>query len=275
LVHAEGDGAPSASPGTTAMSEPPGRWKGDHGLVAGAGGQRHCGKAKAPALPERVAPAGPLPMAGDVFDDGASDVDAEVFAIVRPPSPQGGATFGRGDLASTSIPDSRWWLRGHSEEGGAHCHASSARGLPPSERGREEEGDRCHASGAHETRSCEPFADDRTTVILQKIPETLDGEGMKRALDALGFSSRYDAVYVPMKDPPNGRNLGYGFVNFVGPSDAAACIRTCTGKPFGDASPRRVCVAAYAKNQGAMTSARAEARARKERKAKRKTTEHP
>jgi len=47
------------------------------------------------------------------------------------------------------------------------------------------------------------------------------------------------------------RNLRYAFVNFSSPSGAVRCINVCTGKPFGSATSGLVCVAQFAREQGA------------------------
>lgn len=113
----------------------------------------------------------------------------------------------------------------------------------------------------------------RTTIMLQRIPNTYTELDVRRTLGELGFAGLYDAVYVPMKNGETGRNVTYAFVNFLRPADAVSCIRTCTGRPFGsDASSAdagRVCIAEYSNRQGAAyTSSRASARAQRSKKTK-------
>lgn len=229
-------------------------------------------KARAPALPDRVASLGPLSPAGRVFEDSADDIVQEasigvrtppgVLADASSPSDSSAPAESSGDAvscrvsaeaerapAATMVPEPRWQEHRQRGVGG------TASGYSTGSRGEslacpEDPGDRAPPE------ACEG----RTTVILQCIPQRLDGNGVRSVLDELGFSGMYDAVYVPMKDPPNGRNLSYAFVNFVSPEGAKACIRDCTGRPFGDAETSRICAASYSRCQGlAYTSTRAEA----------------
>lgn len=94
----------------------------------------------------------------------------------------------------------------------------------------------------------------RTTVMLQRIPPTLNSDSVRRVLDDLGFEGRYDAVHVDV--PMNRRstlNMRYAFVNFCTPEDAAICISTCMGRPFGsqesDGDSSFICNADYAHRQ--------------------------
>mmetsp|Transcript_133064 Transcript_133064/g.384909 ORF Transcript_133064/g.384909 Transcript_133064/m.384909 type:complete len:248 (-) Transcript_133064:77-820(-) len=90
----------------------------------------------------------------------------------------------------------------------------------------------------------------RTTVVIQGISPGLDRESVARLLDGLGFGGRHDAVHVPHN---NGAKLHMctAFVNFLGPEDAAQCIRRCTGRPFGDWDGDVLCNVQYANVQGA------------------------
>lgn len=102
-----------------------------------------------------------------------------------------------------------------------------------------------------------------TTLMVQCIPLHLDEDDVRAILDERGFSTRYDAVYVPRNNRKN-INLGYAFVNFHCADSAAACISACSGLPFGDSEEQRPCSMAYAKAQGfASMSARAGAAAAK------------
>lgn len=100
--------------------------------------------------------------------------------------------------------------------------------------------------------------DSRTTVMLQRISYDLNEDGVRCILDQRGLTDSYDAVYVPRNAKKN-VNLGYGFVNFLDSSKAAACIELCSGRLFGEGMPPRMCSADYAKNQGCMHMAKCEA----------------
>mmetsp|Transcript_110693 Transcript_110693/g.309347 ORF Transcript_110693/g.309347 Transcript_110693/m.309347 type:complete len:270 (-) Transcript_110693:33-842(-) len=91
--------------------------------------------------------------------------------------------------------------------------------------------------------------EDRTTVMLQRIAYDLDEDAVRHVLSRLGFEEEADAVYVPRSTKKN-VNLGYAFVNFTRPEDAAACIRECSGRTFGNSGPARTCSAAYSRAQG-------------------------
>jgi len=97
--------------------------------------------------------------------------------------------------------------------------------------------------------SAEATTEDRTTVMLQRISYTLDENGVRRLLDQRGFRGTHNAVYVP-RNPKRDVNLGYAFVNFVLPEQAAACIRVCSGCPFGEGEQNRNCSIAYSTAQG-------------------------
>lgn len=88
-----------------------------------------------------------------------------------------------------------------------------------------------------------------TTVMLQRIPESLDRVAVMRVLDDMGYRGRYDACHVPRRSSKK-ISLGYAFVNFLSPEDAADCISNCSGRPFGGLSDRQ-CVVAYSHEQGA------------------------
>lgn len=112
--------------------------------------------------------------------------------------------------------------------------------------------------------------DARTTVILQRIPDTLDADTVRTVLGAMDLADAVDALAVPMRSTRPRRNASYAFVNFTTPEDAERCIRQCTGRPFGNADPTRVCVAEYAHTQGAAhVLSRAEGRAQRSSRGKR------
>lgn len=92
-------------------------------------------------------------------------------------------------------------------------------------------------------------AETRTTVVLLGIAVDLDEDGMRKILDERGFAGRYNAVYVP-RNAKKDANLRYGFINFLHPEGAAACIQTCSGRNLGPSEPHRVCNVKYARVQG-------------------------
>eukprot|EP00429_Kryptoperidinium_foliaceum_P015230 CAMPEP_0176042468 /NCGR_PEP_ID=MMETSP0120_2-20121206/21072_1 /TAXON_ID=160619 /ORGANISM="Kryptoperidinium foliaceum, Strain CCMP 1326" /LENGTH=208 /DNA_ID=CAMNT_0017375877 /DNA_START=126 /DNA_END=752 /DNA_ORIENTATION=+ len=92
-------------------------------------------------------------------------------------------------------------------------------------------------------------APDQTTVMLQRISYDLDEDGVRCILDLRGSLGAYDAVHVPRNIRKN-TNLGYAFVNFIDGHQAAACARECSGRPFGNGQPARMCTVAYSAKQG-------------------------
>jgi len=58
-----------------------------------------------------------------------------------------------------------------------------------------------------------------STLVLQKLPKTLDRASLLAFLDMQGFRGHYDFLYLPL-NYKSGLSLGFAFVNFV--SNAAA-----------------------------------------------------
>lgn len=56
--------------------------------------------------------------------------------------------------------------------------------------------------------------DPRTTIMLRNLPNNYTCDMLLDLLDSLGFSGRYDLVYLPV-DFSTGAGLGYAFVNLV------------------------------------------------------------
>mmetsp|Transcript_47534 Transcript_47534/g.133813 ORF Transcript_47534/g.133813 Transcript_47534/m.133813 type:complete len:239 (+) Transcript_47534:126-842(+) len=187
-----------------------------------------------------------LTPAGRVFEDssdgsGAGEVqdDADDVVGVFAGSRQAGRMTARGVAKERLLQDSC----GKQVEASWETSRSTSRG----------DGSTTSTSrtGTDDTGPVPP--DGRTTVMLQRIPESFGEEAVRRTLDGLGYHGRYDAVYVPMKHSARSRSMRYAFVNFLIPEDAAECIRCCVGRPFGEAAPGEaelMCNADYANMQG-------------------------
>jgi len=67
--------------------------------------------------------------------------------------------------------------------------------------------------------SAPPGLEAPTTLVLQKLPKSLDRASLLAFLDMHGFRGQYDFLYLPL-DYKTRLSLGFAFVNFV--SNAAA-----------------------------------------------------
>jgi hypothetical protein len=61
--------------------------------------------------------------------------------------------------------------------------------------------------------------EERTTIMLRNLPSDFSRDSIADVLDQEGFKARYDFVYMPMNFK-TWAVFGYGFVNFVTPTDA-------------------------------------------------------
>lgn len=85
--------------------------------------------------------------------------------------------------------------------------------------------------------------------------------------DKAGFVGRYDFFYIPVSSKPKKNrcaNLGYGFVNFLTPQDAARFLRHFTGYRFGLHSDK-VCEVQISQTQGLEANVNARGKAGKRR----------
>lgn len=148
------------------------------------------------------------------------------------PDPSTASREASASPAAELVPSPRWGMVSSSSSGGREGGTSAATAATPEET---------------------PLSGDesRTTVMLQRIPPTLNTESVQRTLDSMGYAGRYDAVNVPMNRGSN-LSMRYAFVNFVSPADAARCIRVFTGKHFHQPDGSTwICNAEYARSQGA------------------------
>eukprot|EP00928_Gymnodinium_smaydae_P043971 TRINITY_DN2936_c0_g1_i1.p1 TRINITY_DN2936_c0_g1~~TRINITY_DN2936_c0_g1_i1.p1 ORF type:complete len:435 (+),score=77.50 TRINITY_DN2936_c0_g1_i1:123-1427(+) len=90
----------------------------------------------------------------------------------------------------------------------------------------------------------EPF----TTVMLRNIPVKYNREMMLADMDARGFVGAYDFFYLPI-DFQTGNTVGYAFVNFVTPTEAARFRATYNGLQLSPDSTK-ICEVSLAKAQG-------------------------
>eukprot|EP00928_Gymnodinium_smaydae_P064848 TRINITY_DN480_c0_g3_i1.p1 TRINITY_DN480_c0_g3~~TRINITY_DN480_c0_g3_i1.p1 ORF type:complete len:466 (-),score=118.74 TRINITY_DN480_c0_g3_i1:80-1477(-) len=71
-------------------------------------------------------------------------------------------------------------------------------------------------------KAIEASAGGKTTVMLRNLPSGLTRSELLSILETRTFASAFDFVYLPI-DFSSRRSLGYAFVNFLSPSDAARC----------------------------------------------------
>jgi len=93
----------------------------------------------------------------------------------------------------------------------------------------------------------------KTTVMLQRLPLSIDVDTLIAVIDKKGFKCTYDYVYLPM-DFRKERSVGYAFVNFRSATDARACKQMFDG--FADWPVRhpKACATNYALVQGYSTN---------------------
>jgi len=92
----------------------------------------------------------------------------------------------------------------------------------------------------------EPF----TTIMLGNIPFWLKSHQLRTVVNMKGFEGKYDYLYIPCT---SGRrsNLGYGFINLVGPEDARQFMLAIDKFCFSMFSPtEKLCSVQRASLQG-------------------------
>jgi len=92
-----------------------------------------------------------------------------------------------------------------------------------------------------------------TTMMLKNIPCRKSQEEVMAQIDKKGFGSRYDFFYLP-RDVKFRANLGYAFINFVTPEDAAAFQAEMNGYRFVNSGSSKACVVVPAHVQGMMNN---------------------
>eukprot|EP00400_MALV-I_sp_L67-5_P000356 gene356-710_t len=88
-----------------------------------------------------------------------------------------------------------------------------------------------------------------TTLMLRNIPNRFHPKNLFDELDKMGLKHKYDFFYLPM-DLKNESNVGYAFVNFRKPRDAARCRANFEGYKFLHVHSAKVGSVANAHVQG-------------------------
>uniref|UniRef100_A0A7S0ZT07 RRM domain-containing protein n=1 Tax=Noctiluca scintillans TaxID=2966 RepID=A0A7S0ZT07_NOCSC len=92
-----------------------------------------------------------------------------------------------------------------------------------------------------------------TTLMVQNIPCRITQEQLIDVIVDLGFGEKYDFLYLPTcsRSSMTGRsNLGYGFINFSEPEDAASFSRVFTNYLFEGTRSKKVSTVKPAHIQG-------------------------
>lgn len=92
-----------------------------------------------------------------------------------------------------------------------------------------------------------------TTMMLKNIPCRKGQEEVMLQIDEKGFGNRYDFFYLP-RDVKFRANLGYAFINFVTPEDAARFGAEMNGYRFSGSGSTKACAVVAAHVQGLMNN---------------------
>lgn len=92
-----------------------------------------------------------------------------------------------------------------------------------------------------------------TTMMLKNIPCRKSQEEVMMHIDAKGFTNRYDFFYLP-RDVKFRANLGYAFINFLTPEDAANFEAEMNGYRFSGSGSSKACAVVPAHVQGLMNN---------------------
>ncbi|CAE7459609.1 ML2 [Symbiodinium natans] len=95
-----------------------------------------------------------------------------------------------------------------------------------------------------------------TTMMLKNIPCRKSQEEVMATIDEEGFGARYDFFYLP-RDVKFRANLGYAFINFVTPEDAADFQNKMDGYRFPNSGSAKACIVVPAHVQGALNNLQA------------------
>mmetsp|Transcript_9457 Transcript_9457/g.20941 ORF Transcript_9457/g.20941 Transcript_9457/m.20941 type:complete len:560 (-) Transcript_9457:161-1840(-) len=92
-----------------------------------------------------------------------------------------------------------------------------------------------------------------TTLMLKNIPCRKSQEQVMMHIDGQGFHDRYDFFYLP-RDVKFHANLGYAFINFTDPEDAARFMEQMNGYRFSGSGSNKACAVVPAHVQGLMNN---------------------
>jgi len=93
-----------------------------------------------------------------------------------------------------------------------------------------------------------------TTIMVCNIPCSTRQDEFASTVDSMGFAGRYDFLNLPCHHKADS-NLGYAFINFPCPEDAALCTRRFTDFRFPNTRSTKVCSVKPARIQGGEANA--------------------
>lgn len=98
---------------------------------------------------------------------------------------------------------------------------------------------------------------DVTTWMICNIPCCVTQEQLTESIDSLGFGETYDYLYLPVPNH-NGssKNLGYGFINFMDPSEGVHFVEAFQNFHFGETQSTKICEVRPARIQGLASNVR-------------------
>jgi len=91
---------------------------------------------------------------------------------------------------------------------------------------------------------------DLTSLMICNIPCRITQKQLAAAVDALGFSGKYDFLYAPRARGGSSPSIGYSFINMKSIDDVAPFIATMTGYTFEGTCSKKSCVVKRARIQG-------------------------
>lgn len=157
-----------------------------------------------------------------------------------------GANFGCGAFGGTVNGDygdaaasPEWWpLGGEDDDVAAGAGFKAHRGSKERSASRSRRSTRARRQHALvprrvnlEERSRDRPTEKLTTLMVRNVPNNYNRAQLMQELDDLGFHGKYDFLYLPI-DSATTWNVGYAFVNFECPEDAALCMRTMSSYSF-------------------------------------------
>lgn len=101
-----------------------------------------------------------------------------------------------------------------------------------------------------------------TTIMICNIPCSTKELELENTLESMGLRDRYDFLNLPSHHKAQS-NLGYAFINFLTPGDAALCTEKFADFRFPNTRSTKVCTVKPARVQGYEANAQQSGRAKK------------